>query len=68
MMLVETFDFFLLLGILMVDRFLFLSLEIVDSRYWIHPFDCASDIHIGVYSLLTLRSLLVVGLYGYPYS
>ena len=68
MMLLETSGFSLLLGIFMVDRFLFLSLEIVDSRYWIHSFNCASNIHTGVYSLLTSRSLLVVGLYGYPYS
>ena len=48
----------------MVDGFL--SLEIVDSGCWIHHFDCASNIHTGVYFHLTLRSLVVVGLYGYP--
>ena len=60
-MLLETFRFPLLLGILMVDGFL--SLEIVDLGCWIHPFDCASDNHTRAYFPLTLRSLVVVGLY-----
>ena len=64
MILLEIFNFSLLFGIMMVDGFL--SLEIVDSGCWIHHFDCASNIHTGVYFHLTLRSLVVVGLYGYP--
>ena len=66
MILLEIFNFSLLFGIMMVDGFL--SLEIVDSGCWIHHFDCASNIHTRVYFHLTLRSPVVVGLYGYPWS
>ena len=65
------FDRLALIGRLMRWLVFFTKFDILEIVHWwyrVHPFDCASNIHIGAYFPISPRFLVVVGWYGYPYS